>query len=162
MRWTALHDAAWNGYAEKVLRILESQTENINEQDTSKRTPLHWAVWNDHFEICLLLVAFGADLNIQEMYCWTPLDLAKYRMSDVKKPGKTDSRIIDLLKNTNDTLRRILRENRLFYEEAIVSYRQVQWSTFLMGHRNNIHGHVSLLNTDVLEIILRKLVNQLF
>eukprot|EP00299_Pterocystis_sp_00344_P015690 c7845_g1_i6.p2 GENE.c7845_g1_i6~~c7845_g1_i6.p2 ORF type:complete len:136 (-),score=35.60 c7845_g1_i6:44-451(-) len=97
-----------------------------------------------------------------QMYCWTPLDLAKYRMSDVKKPGKTDSRIIDLLKNTNDTLRRILRENRLFYEEAIVSYRQVQWSTFLMGHRNNIHGHVSLLNTDVLEIILRKLVNQLF
>lgn len=34
----------------------------------NKYTPLHHAVWGDHFDVVKYLVKMGADLNIKNMF----------------------------------------------------------------------------------------------
>jgi len=57
-----IHDAAAKGNLEAVKHHLAAGM-NVNTQDDSGRTPLHWAVYQNHKEIVGLLIANSADVN---------------------------------------------------------------------------------------------------
>eukprot|EP00299_Pterocystis_sp_00344_P004955 c1625_g1_i2.p1 GENE.c1625_g1_i2~~c1625_g1_i2.p1 ORF type:complete len:184 (+),score=44.13 c1625_g1_i2:32-553(+) len=140
-----LHDAAWKGNVTRVVELLESGCD-IDEQDGFKRTALHWAVYGNHMDVCLVLVGCGAQVSVGNDFLKTPLELAIYLKKDVK--------IIELLNNSNNAMRRHIKTNRLFSAEAIHMYRKQQWYTFLVGSRDS-QCHVSLLNLDVFGIIFK-------
>eukprot|EP00299_Pterocystis_sp_00344_P004954 c1625_g1_i1.p1 GENE.c1625_g1_i1~~c1625_g1_i1.p1 ORF type:complete len:199 (+),score=46.03 c1625_g1_i1:32-598(+) len=155
-----LHDAAWKGNVTRVVELLESGCD-IDEQDGFKRTALHWAVYGNHMDVCLVLVGCGAQVSVGNKLSYayrtqlilfaqdflkTPLELAIYLKKDVK--------IIELLNNSNNAMRRHIKTNRLFSAEAIHMYRKQQWYTFLVGSRDS-QCHVSLLNLDVFGIIFK-------
>eukprot|EP00299_Pterocystis_sp_00344_P017065 c8560_g1_i5.p1 GENE.c8560_g1_i5~~c8560_g1_i5.p1 ORF type:complete len:131 (+),score=21.81 c8560_g1_i5:297-689(+) len=107
-----------------------------------QRTPLHCAVCNDRFSICLILVAYGADESKKDR---GPSAIEFARNTKCK-------RICQMLENATDSMRRHIKSQRLFDMSSILEYRKRQWYTFLLGSRD---GSVAELNGDVLELILK-------
>ncbi|MDA7653456.1 ankyrin repeat domain-containing protein [bacterium] len=56
--WTPLHKAASRGH-NAIVEILLSRSANVNAKDGSGRSPLDWAVLNDHTETADLLRKHG-------------------------------------------------------------------------------------------------------
>jgi len=70
----SIHDAASDGNIEAVKQHLAAGTA-VDSID-SGRTPLWWAVLNGHKETAELIIAEGADVNVEDMDGKTPTDLA--------------------------------------------------------------------------------------
>jgi len=62
---------------QEVSRLLESGANPNETKGRLKRTPLHWAVDNRNKEIVVLLLKYGANPSIKDIFCHTALDLAK-------------------------------------------------------------------------------------
>lgn len=70
-----LHVATVNGDKLSVETLL-SEGALVNDRGENGFTPLHYAVEQGHYDIVLLLLSHGADKNIENDFCETPLDLA--------------------------------------------------------------------------------------
>lgn len=71
---TLLHAALYSGNEDEMLRYLLSLKKiDINAQDDSGRTPLHWAVRQKKAKLVKTLLEAGADRNIQDMEGKTPI-----------------------------------------------------------------------------------------
>ena len=69
---------------EECCRFLLLAKANPNLQDWTKATPLHKAAWNDHAEVCLLLVTSNASLHIRDEDGESPIDgAASVALTDV-------------------------------------------------------------------------------
>ena len=73
-----IHEAARTGNIEAVKRHLATGAD-VNAKRGDGRTPLHFAVANDHKEVAALLIAKGADVNAEDSSIWTPLRNAAYK-----------------------------------------------------------------------------------
>ena len=91
---TALHNALWCckdfGYTQlhvacraadfnEVLKLVSLGGHNINAQDNTGDTPLHWASKYGYSDIVQALMLAGADETINNMFLETPVQLAKSR-----------------------------------------------------------------------------------
>lgn len=84
MSRTSLHEAAFEGNV-KMIRYLiypikrrRELVEFVNVRDHEGTTPLHQAVFNDHFEAAKLLISAGADVNMADEDGSAPLLHAAY------------------------------------------------------------------------------------
>ena len=78
---TALTLSAENGH-DSLVRILILQGVNVNYQDDSGRSALHFAASSNHIQCGILLVEAGADLRLVDRDSCTPLDLASKELKD--------------------------------------------------------------------------------
>eukprot|EP00277_Geminigera_cryophila_P004248 CAMPEP_0179420306 /NCGR_PEP_ID=MMETSP0799-20121207/9094_1 /TAXON_ID=46947 /ORGANISM="Geminigera cryophila, Strain CCMP2564" /LENGTH=342 /DNA_ID=CAMNT_0021193901 /DNA_START=29 /DNA_END=1057 /DNA_ORIENTATION=+ len=75
MGWTALHRAAGNGHP-LVVQVLLEFGALVNFRDVQNYTALHEATWCGHAEIVRTLVEAGAEIEQQDSWGNSPLDLA--------------------------------------------------------------------------------------
>ena len=78
---TALTWSAENGH-DSLVRNLILQGVNVNYQDASGRSALHFAASSNHIQCGILLVEAGADLRLVDRDSRTPLDLASKDLKD--------------------------------------------------------------------------------
>ena len=78
---TALTWSAENGH-DSLVRNLILQGVNVNYQDDSGRSALHFAASSNHIQCGILLVEAGADLRVVNRDSRTPLDLASKEFKD--------------------------------------------------------------------------------
>ena len=78
---TALTLSAENGH-DSLVRNLILQGVNVNYQDDSGRSALHFAVSSNRIQCGILLVEAGADLRVVDRDSRTPLDLASKELED--------------------------------------------------------------------------------
>ena len=69
---------------------------DVNFTDRSGATPLHWAAWNGHGEVCKLLIEHGADPRAKDQDGESPLDGAadkatKQIIKELSPGGRDDS-----------------------------------------------------------------------
>lgn len=82
-RWTPLKKASYSGDVEKIHELLEGGT-NANGELDHGLTPLHWAATRGHKRVAEMLLAHGADPNVDrtDAHCdfavGTPLHCAAY------------------------------------------------------------------------------------
>jgi len=72
-----LLDASDKEKLEEV-RLLLDMGAQVDAEDDTKKTPLHWAAWNGHIEIARLLIKRGAQVDAEDKYKQTPLHMAAY------------------------------------------------------------------------------------
>lgn len=65
---TLLHDAAQQGNLEAVKRLLDKEKISVDCQNNSGNTPLHLAVRNYHTDVIEVLLAHGANVNLQDRH----------------------------------------------------------------------------------------------
>jgi Ankyrin repeats (many copies) len=85
-----LLEAAKAGWIEETMQALTDGAD-VNSQDGQHTTALHWAVIGTHPEVARLLVAKGADINLQDNLKQTPLDIAE---KELKATNPHYSRLI--------------------------------------------------------------------
>ena len=73
-----LYFAAWMGLHGVVERLITKDPQQVTQLGGLYGTPLHASVLGGHIEICQLLTAHGADLNLRCADNWTPLHIASY------------------------------------------------------------------------------------
>ncbi|XP_033112431.1 ankyrin repeat domain-containing protein 65-like [Anneissia japonica] len=79
--FTILHFLAAYARVSAMRRVLEKTNKKINTQDRIGRTPLHECLWNEkltheqHKEVAILNITFGASVTIKDKDGKTPLDL---------------------------------------------------------------------------------------
>ena len=73
----SLHTASVEGDHEIVRGLLDGGAD-VNEQDTSYRTPLLWASIVGSAEVAKSLIQYGTDVNLRERAGWAPLHVASY------------------------------------------------------------------------------------
>ena len=78
---TALTLSAENGH-DSLVRNLILQGVNVNYQDDSGRSALHFAASSNHIQCGILLVEAGADLRLMDRDSRTPLNLASKELKD--------------------------------------------------------------------------------
>ena len=61
-----------------MARLLINYGAHVNGEDHHKRTPLHEACRNGHFEAAQLFVNKGADVNRKNYTGWSPLHLSQF------------------------------------------------------------------------------------
>jgi len=73
-----IHEAAKEGYLEKVKMLLEKDPQLINTKDENGRTPLHWACRGVHMKVVEYLIKNGAEIDSKDSDDTTPLHTAAY------------------------------------------------------------------------------------
>ncbi|XP_033109293.1 uncharacterized protein LOC117110638 [Anneissia japonica] len=91
---TILHFLAVNARVSAMRRVLEKTNENINTQDMFGRTPLHCCLeekltHEQHKEVAILNITFGASLTIKDMDGKTPLDVYDDNECEYEETTKT-------------------------------------------------------------------------
>ncbi|KAG9400365.1 hypothetical protein AC1031_010584 [Aphanomyces cochlioides] len=75
-----IHTASWHGDIEVVNRLLQTNSEVVNERDTTEygdmNTPLHYAAYQGHTNLCLLLMQAKAKVDATNAFGCTPLFFA--------------------------------------------------------------------------------------
>ena len=74
------------GRTELVTQLLSDDPSLIHAKDAGGNTPLHLAVWKRKTEMVKLLLAKGADPNLQNARGETPVSLALDRLQDLSEP----------------------------------------------------------------------------
>ena len=87
-----LLEAAAEGDIEKVRKILADKVP-VDSRDGGRRTPLMYAAWNGHNDLCAILLAAGANIDFRDRQGFGALDFAAGR-------GRTDT-VTFLLSLTN-------------------------------------------------------------
>lgn len=79
----SIQNACVQGDLKKVKKLIKQKgSEIVNEKDKNGYTALHYAARNNYFEICKVLVRYGADTNATTLSCLsTPLHRASYMHS---------------------------------------------------------------------------------
>ena len=72
----SIHQAASSNDLQRIRILLENNSTQVNERDSFKRTPLHWAVDKGNRKIAELLIESGADVNVKDKFNKSPLDYA--------------------------------------------------------------------------------------
>ena len=93
---TALWLATSHGFL-SIVKMLINHGANVNTQDKLKRTPLMVAAFAFYYDICVVLLDNGADLEMQDIDNKTALDWAK-------KTESNNSTIIKLLEDKMSNL----------------------------------------------------------
>uniref|UniRef100_K3W4Z1 Uncharacterized protein n=1 Tax=Globisporangium ultimum (strain ATCC 200006 / CBS 805.95 / DAOM BR144) TaxID=431595 RepID=K3W4Z1_GLOUD len=72
---TPVFEAAREGRVDELTRILDADPSQLEARDKYRLTPLHWACDRGQYDVALLLVARGADVNAAEkrLFKRTPL-----------------------------------------------------------------------------------------
>jgi len=80
-----IHSAAEKGDLAKVKALIAQDPSLASSKDKTGATPLHLAAKENHKDVAEFLLASGADVNAQDKYGFTPLDLAlsSYHYIDV-------------------------------------------------------------------------------
>jgi ankyrin repeat protein len=78
----SIHKAAYQGNIEAVKRHIAAGTD-VNTQDDSGWTPLHWAASKVHNKTAKLLIEEGADVNMVNKDGLAPLDYAENQIFGV-------------------------------------------------------------------------------
>ena len=78
-----------------IVKLLIEYDVDLNFQDLEMNTALHWATYNNLYDIIKLLVDAGADVNLVEDYDDTPFMTAFFNIN--KKDKTIKLKIIDLL-----------------------------------------------------------------
>jgi ankyrin repeat protein len=73
--WSSLHYASICGYSD-IVKILLSNSADVNKQDYDKTTPLHLAARFQKISIVTILLNNGANAYIMNKYNHTPYDYA--------------------------------------------------------------------------------------
>ncbi|GAB9467714.1 Fact complex subunit [Globisporangium polare] len=72
-----IHTAAWRGFADVVERLVQDDSELATERDSSDygsmNTPLHYAAYQGHVQICTTLLEHGASANVTNASGCTPV-----------------------------------------------------------------------------------------
>lgn len=93
-----------------VTAVLLKSGASSQVADLWKVTPLHESAAKGKFEICKLLIKYGADPNKKNRDGATPLDLVKEHDSDVADLLRGDSAILELAKKGNlERLRKLIK-----------------------------------------------------
>lgn len=91
---TPLHSAAFAElHGEEIVELLVEKKANVNATDNKGRTPLHITAENGYKTVAKSLVNLGADVRIQNIYNYTPLDIAR------SKSSSSTEEMIDILRN---------------------------------------------------------------
>lgn len=85
----------------EVTSLLLQNGASPHATDLWKVTALHESAAKGKFDICKLLIKYGADINKKNRDGATPLDLVKERDSDVADLLRGDSAILELAKKGN-------------------------------------------------------------
>ncbi len=78
----SIHKAAYQGNIEAVKQHIAAGTD-VNTQDDSGWTPLHWAASKVHNKTAKLLIKEGADVNVVNKDGLAPLDYAENQIFGV-------------------------------------------------------------------------------
>ena len=78
----SIHKAAYQGNIEAVKQHIAAGTD-LNTQDDSGWTPLHWAASKVHNKTAKLLIEEGADVNVVNKDGLAPLDYAENQIFGV-------------------------------------------------------------------------------
>ncbi|EFR00535.1 hypothetical protein MGYG_03539 [Nannizzia gypsea CBS 118893] len=98
--WTPLHFAALKGNAEIVeLLLLVYGCSGKIRDDKICWTPFHCAAVSNVKEVMRLFYDHGVELDTEDTYGWTPLQLAKALGHDISYPPLDDSVIRDFCRN---------------------------------------------------------------
>jgi len=73
---TPLHCAAAQNSIEAIKLLVNHDRGSLNAWDFSGYRPIHYAAWYGHTEAAVLLVSFGALINVLDEKKKTPLDIA--------------------------------------------------------------------------------------
>ncbi|CAG8508812.1 9339_t:CDS:2 [Dentiscutata heterogama] len=71
--------AAYHGHSYACRMLLDRGRANINQKDTTEKTAIAYAAHNGHGLAVETLLMRGANINIVDMYHWSPLMLAAYK-----------------------------------------------------------------------------------
>ena len=78
----SIHKAAYQGNIDAVRQHIAAGTD-VNTQDDSGWTPLHWAASKVHNKVAKLLIEEGADVNVVNKDGLAPLDYAENQIFGV-------------------------------------------------------------------------------
>ena len=78
----SIHKAAYQGNIDAVRQQIAAGTD-VNTQDDSGWTPLHWAASKVHNKVAKLLIEEGADVNVVNKDGLAPLDYAENQIFGV-------------------------------------------------------------------------------
>ena len=78
----SIHKAAYQGNIDAVRQQIAAGTD-VNTQDDSGWTPLHWAASKVHNKTAKLLIEEGADINVVNKDGLAPLDYAENQIFGV-------------------------------------------------------------------------------
>lgn len=112
----SLHRAAAKGDLKAIKIYMKKYPQLINAGDETGRTPLHWAVVNNHLEAAGLLIAGGADVNAAaflrrvEMLHGVMARLMVPRLGRVKWKKDRKTPLDFALKNKNKQMVLLLKE----------------------------------------------------
>jgi ankyrin repeat protein len=76
----------------KKIKKLLQQKIDVNVRDSCAYTPLHWAAWNGHIEVVMLLIENGADVHaVNNDKCSSLFGCSKwpYRNSEADDRGES-------------------------------------------------------------------------
>lgn len=68
--------AAEEGKADLVEKILKEFPDLVDKKDKDGYTALHKAAYNNHYDVAVVLIHYGADINARTNLLWTPLHSA--------------------------------------------------------------------------------------
>jgi ankyrin repeat protein/L-ascorbate metabolism protein UlaG (beta-lactamase superfamily) len=74
-----IHEAAQKGDIEAIKKILEKQPGHINTLDKEGESPLHYSIWQGHFELAKFLIRKIEHVDIKNNDRQTPLHYAAYK-----------------------------------------------------------------------------------
>jgi ankyrin repeat protein len=79
--WTPLHEAAWITQSVDITRWLLNHGANASAQTDFGWTPLHCAAFRMNLEAVQVLLEYNPDINLQDRYGNTPLDIILIKIS---------------------------------------------------------------------------------
>ncbi|XP_030655102.1 ankyrin repeat domain-containing protein 30A-like isoform X8 [Nomascus leucogenys] len=99
-----IHKAACLGQVEKLEKMTERKTINLNIKDSQKRTALHWACVNGHEEVVTFLVDRKCQLDVLDGENRTPLMKAlqchRKACANILIDSGADVNLVDMYGNT--------------------------------------------------------------
>ena len=75
-------DAAAEGNLQQLIKIIKGDDSLVNAVDLEGKSPLHYAVLNEHIDVIKFLLINGAEINCPDQKGWTPLHCAGQTRND--------------------------------------------------------------------------------
>jgi hypothetical protein len=142
---TPLGNAAFDGHQEVVELLVEVGNAQLNKQEESGCTALHWAAFHHRLETAKYLVARGCSLTVQSNYGFTALGYATQRIHFQLVQFLTSAS--DLITNNDYSSLRTLCAPGSSPVLSLKIARQLRYTIILAArHARRIHDDPSLLS----------------